>query len=297
MDGFMAFNLQDAITVLNLQDIVTVDRLLSFGMRVLVVFILLVLISVIINVLKNNLLRKAKTKKQSSNIRLMSQLFRYSLYLIIILFAALSYSNAWSEFGVFLGFISAAIGFALQKPMTGIAAWIMVVTKRPFDIGDRIIVGDVKGDVIDINLTHVHVMEIGGLIGGEESSGRVVMVPNWMLFEKNIINYTLNNDFVLDNVVVNVTYESNLDHAIEIADLAARKYLAGIISTSPGNPRIRLEFQASGVDINIKYFSPARQLNEYSTKITKELFDRIRDSGDVEIAYPHTEVVFRKKKE
>jgi small-conductance mechanosensitive channel len=288
MDGFMAFNLQDAITVLNLQDIVTVDRLLSFGMRVLVVFILLVLISVIINVLKNNLLRKAKTKKQSSNIRLMSQLFRYSLYLIIILFAALSYSNAWSEFGVFLGFISAAIGFALQKPMTGIAAWIMVVTKRPFDIGDRIIVGDVKGDVIDINLTHVHVMEIGGLIGGEESSGRVVMVPNWMLFEKNIINYTLNNDFVLDNVVVNVTYESNLDHAIEIADLAARKYLAGIISTSPGNPRIRLEFQASGVDINIKYFSPARQLNEYSTKNNKELFDQIRDSVDVEIDYQHT---------
>ncbi|MEZ5336258.1 MAG: mechanosensitive ion channel [Methanolobus sp.] len=287
----MASILQDIL------DFVDLGTLLSIGSRLLVVIALLVLISVVVEMLKNNLLRKAKTKKQSSNITLMSQLFKYSLYLIIVLFSALTYSGAWSEFGVFLGLLSAAIGFALQKPMTGIAAWIMVVTKRPFDIGDRIIVGDIKGDVVDINLTHVHVMEIGGLLGDEESSGRVIMVPNWLLFEKNIINYTANNDFVLHSVIVNVTYESNLDHAMEIADLSARKYLAGIIGTSPGSPKIRVNFQPSGIDVQVKYFSPARQLHEYSSKITKEIFDKVRASDDVEIAYPHTEVVFRRKAE
>jgi small-conductance mechanosensitive channel len=191
--------------------------------------------------------------------------------------------------------LSAAIGFALQQPITGVAAWIMIVTKRPFDIGDRIIIGDVKGDVVDFNLTHVHVMEIGGLISDEENSGRIIMVPNWMLFEKNIINYTSNNDFVLHSVTVNVTYESNLDRAIEIADFSARKFLAGTISTSPGVPKVRVDFQASGIDVQVKYFSPARQLHEYSSKITKEIFDRVNDADDVEIAYPHTEVVFRKK--
>ena len=279
---------------LNLQDII--DKLLDISAIVIVVILLLVLLSIFIKLLKKKLLLKAKTKKQRTNINIISQIFRYSISLLILFFAVLTYSGAWSGFGVFLGLLSAAIGFALQKPITGIAAWVLVVTKRPFDIGDRIIVGDVKGDVIDINLTHVHVMEIGGLIGGEENSGRMVMVPNWMLFEKNIINYTSNNDFVLDSVIVNVTYESNLDHAIEIADLAARKFLAGIISTSPGIPHIKLEFQASGIDLHIKYFSPARQLNEYSTKITKEIFDRIKVADDVEIAYPHTEVVFHKKK-
>ena len=282
---------------LNLQGILDVNTLLSVGITILVVILLLALLTIFVDILKNNLLIKAKTKKQRSNIKIFSQIFRYFFSLLIVFFAVLSFSGAWSGFGVFLGLLSAAIGFALQKPITGIAAWVMVVTKRPFDIGDRIIVGDVKGDVIDINLTHVHVMEVGGLIGDEENSGRMVMVPNWMLFEKNIINYTSNNDFVLDSVIVNVTYESNLDHAIEIADLSARKFLAGIISTSPGSPHIKLEFQASGIDVHIKYFSPARQLNEYSTKITKEIFDRIRVSDDVEIAYPHTEVVFRKKKE
>jgi len=280
-----------------LQGMIDLEKLLSLGITILVVGFLLVALSVFINVLNTNLLRKAKTKKQSSSIRIMSQILRYSLSLLIILFAILSYSGAWSGFGVFLGLLSAAIGFALQKPITGVAAWVMVVTKRPFDIGDRIILGDVKGDVVDLNLTHVHVMEIGGLLGDEENSGRVIMIPNWMLFEKTIINYTSNNDFVLHSVIVNVTYESNLDRAMEIADLSARKYLAGVIGTSPGSPRVRVDFQPSGIDVQVKYFSPARQLHEFSSKITKEIFDRISACDDVEIAYPHTEVVFRRKAE
>nr|WP_321497913.1 mechanosensitive ion channel domain-containing protein [uncultured Methanolobus sp.] len=279
-----------------LQDILdNVDLWVTAGINVLVVLFLLLLINVFFTILRTNLMKKAKTKKQRSNIRIFGQLSRYTLSLLIIILAILSSSGAWSSFGVFLGLLSAAVGFALQQPITGVAAWIMVVTKRPFDIGDRIIIGDVKGDVVDFNLTHVHVMEIGGLISDEENSGRIIMVPNWMLFEKNIINYTSNNDFVLHSVTVNVTYESNLDRAIEIADLSARKFLAGTISTSPGAPKVRVDFQASGIDVQVKYFSPARQLHEYSSKITKEIFDRINDTDDVEIAYPHTEVVFRKK--
>lgn len=279
-----------------LQDILdNVDLWVDTVINVLIVLFLLLLINVFFSILRTNLMKKAKTKKQRSNIRIFGQLSRYTLSLLVIILAILTTSGAWSSFGVFLGLLSAAIGFALQQPITGVAAWIMVVTKRPFDIGDRIIIGDVKGDVVDFNLTHVHVMEIGGLITDEENSGRIIMVPNWMLFEKNIINYTSNNDFVLHSVIVNVTYESNLDRAIEIADLSARKFLAGTISTSPGAPKVRVDFQASGIDVQVKYFSPARQLHEYSSKITKEIFDRINDADDVEIAYPHTEVVFRKK--
>jgi small-conductance mechanosensitive channel len=279
-----------------LQDILdNVDQWADSLINIFVVLFILLLINVFFTILRTNLMKKAKTKKQRSNIRIFGQFSRYTLSLLVIILAILTTSGAWSSFGVFLGLLSAAIGFALQQPITGVAAWIMIVTKRPFDIGDRIIIGDVKGDVVDFNLTHVHVMEIGGLISDEENSGRIIMVPNWMLFEKNIINYTSNNDFVLHSVTVNVTYESNLDRAIEIADFSARKFLAGTISTSPGVPKVRVDFQASGIDVQVKYFSPARQLHEYSSKITKEIFDRVNDADDVEIAYPHTEVVFRKK--
>jgi small-conductance mechanosensitive channel len=279
----------------DLQQMLDTGKLLSVGFTALIVIFLLIALNVLFNLLRPNLINMGRSKKQRSNIKIFIQIFRYSISLLIVLFAVLSYSGAWSGVGLFLGLLSAAIGFALQKPITGVAAWLMVVTKRPFDIGDRVIIGDVKGDIADINLTHIHLMEVGGLTGDEETSGRIIMVPNWMLFEKNVIDYTLNNDFVLDSVIVNVTYESNLDRAMEIADLCARKYLAGMISTSPAAPKVRVDFQPSGIDVQVKYFSPARQLHEYSSKITKEIFDRISASDDVEIAYPHTEVVFRRK--
>ncbi len=57
-----------------------------------------------------------------------------------------------------------------------------------------------------------------------------------------------------------MTYESNIDHAMEIVDLSARKFLAGLISKSPSNPKVRIDFRASGIDVHVKYFSSARKL-------------------------------------
>ncbi|KXS43875.1 MAG: small-conductance mechanosensitive channel [Methanolobus sp. T82-4] len=276
-------------------DILNFDSIISLAVKTLAVIFLIVIFNSFLGIITQSLLRKAKTKKQISNVEIFSQIFKYIFILLVVVFAVLSYSGAWSGFGIFLGLLSAAIGFALQKPITGIAAWMMVVAKRPFDIGDRILLGDIKGDVTDITLTHIHIAEIGGIIDGEESSGRIVLVPNSLMFEKNIINYTYNHDFVFDSVITTVTYESNLDHAIEIVKESARTKLGKFIARSPSEPRIRLDFMPSGIDVQVKYFSPSRELHEYSSRITKEIFDRINEAPDVEIAYPHTEVVFRRK--
>ncbi len=112
---------------------------------------------------------------------------------------------SWTALGLGVGLLSVAIGWALQRPITGMAAWFMIVVKRPFEIGDRVTIGAVKGDVVDITLTHIYINEIGGLVPSEENSGRTIMIPNSVLFEQNIINYTLQNEFVLDQVVTMVT--------------------------------------------------------------------------------------------
>ncbi len=64
-----------------------------------------------------------KTKKQRSNIKMVVQIFRYCISLFIILLAILYYAEAWTGLGLFLVLLSAAIGFTLQKPITGMAAW------------------------------------------------------------------------------------------------------------------------------------------------------------------------------
>ncbi len=181
--------------------------LLRLFIAVLVTFLVL---SLILSLLKKKLLIKAKTKKQKSNILLFINMVKYVFILIFLIVLAFSYSGSWAELGLVAGLLTAAAGLALSKPLSGIVAWLVMVTKRPFEIGDRIMIGDVKGDVKDITLTHILLDEVGGTIDGEERSGRTVIVPNSTLFEEKIINYTAHDDFILDEINTLVTYESNL---------------------------------------------------------------------------------------
>jgi len=179
----------------------------------------------IMSFIKRFLLKYAKSKKQISNVKIFSKVVTYTFLLILIILAIISLGGSFTGVGIWIGLLSAALGWALQKPITGIAAWIMVVVKRPFVIGDRVIIGSVRGDVVDISLTHIYLSEIGGIVGGEENSGRIILVPNSILFEQNIINYTSKDEFILDQVAVTVTYESNLDKAVDIIKKVSERVL------------------------------------------------------------------------
>ncbi|MBN1377027.1 mechanosensitive ion channel family protein [Candidatus Woesearchaeota archaeon] len=265
-------------------------------LRTLIIIVLLIIFfGIILNFIKKRLLSKAKTKKQISNIQIFSQMAKYIFILIVLLSAIFSYSGSWSGLGLSVGLLSAALGWALQKPITGIAAWMMIVMRRNFEIGDRIIIGTVKGDVIDITLTHVYIKEVGGIVAGEERSGRIIMIPNSILFEQNIINYTSKYELILDQVPVTVTYESNMDKAINIALKAAKKHTTSFIEKSNKEPYVRTYFEPYGMRVSVRYLVDAKRLQEFSSLITKEIYDRIKETKDVEIAYPHTEILFKDK--
>lgn len=262
---------------------------------IIIIIIIFILSNLIINFVSRRLLKDAKTKKQISNIEIFSRVLKYGLFLILVIIGIFSYAGSWTGLGIGIGLFSAALGWALQKPITGIAAWIMLVIKRPFEIGDRIIVGNMRGDVIDISLTHIYLHEIGGLVPSEENSGRTIMVPNSILFEQNIINYTSQDEYILDQVVVAITYESNLEKAKKLVFEAAKKHTAEFFNKTKREPYIRTYFQANGINVHVRYFAPVKRLQEVSSNVTEGVFKAIIKTKDVEIAYPHTEILYRKK--
>ena len=278
-----------------LQPINGLSQYIPLLRALITVAVVFLIFSLILGLIKKNLLKKVKRKKQISNIEIFSRVLKYLFFIILIILAFSSYYGSFTSFSIWIGLFSAALGWALQKPITGIAGWIMVVTKRPFEIGDRVIIGTVRGDVVDMTLTHIYLKEIGGLVAGEENSGRVILVPNSTLFEQNIINYTQQDEYILDQVVTLVTYESNLDKAIKIALESAKKHTKEFIAITKNDPYVRTFFNPSGINVHVRYYAPAKRVQEFSSAITKEIFDRIRKAKDVEIAYPHTEVLFRKK--
>jgi len=250
--------------------------------------------SLLLSIAKKSLLRLARTKRQISNVEIFSTAVKYVFLVILALSILFYYSGSWTGLGLTLGLFSAAIGFALQKPISGIAAWIMVVTRRPFEIGDRISIGEYKGDVRDISLMHITLKEIGGIVPSEENSGRMILVPNSLLFEQNIINYTQQDEFILDQVMVSITYESNLEKAVEICKRAAKKETKQFYDHVKKEPYVRNYFQASGINLYVRFFVPAKRMQEFSSNITTGIYKAFKKTKEVQFAYPHTEVIIKK---
>ncbi len=262
---------------------------------VLTFLVALFIYIIVKNLLRQTLRKRVKSKRMTHNITIFINILTYSFVFITILFITLSITGDLLSIGITAGLLTAALGWALQRPITGIAAWIMVVFAKPFEIGDRIIIGGVKGDVVNITLTHIYLKEFGGTVGGEETSGRVIMIPNSVLFEKDVINYTFQDDYILDEISVSVTYESEIEKAKTICINAAKKITKDFLERAPRHPYLRLNFQPSGVDIRVRYYTPAGKRQEYNSNITEEILKDITKTKGVEIAYPHSEILFRKK--
>ena len=263
-------------------------------MTVLVVVAAYVIFRVFAGVTKRNLLKLAKTKKQISNVEMLFSVIKYIFVFFLLLAAMFYYAGSWEGLGLTLGLFSAAIGFALQKPISGIAAWMMVVTRRPFEIGDRVVIGSVSGDVKDVSLTHVSLKEIGGTIPSEENSGRIILVPNSLLFEQNVVNYTQQGDYVLDQISYTITYGSDLDKAIKISIEAAKEVSERLGGHPKTEPFVRSYFQASGMDLYVRFFVPAKRRQEFTSELSREIFHQVRKDKSVEFAFPHTQVLLDK---
>ena len=151
-----------------------------------------------------------------SNVSVFLDLLKYIFALFFILIIVFAYYTSWGEIGFVAGLLTVAVGWVLQKPISGIFAWILIITRRPFRIGDRIIINNTKGDVNDIFLTHIFLDEVGGTIDGEEGFGRTIIIPTSSIFETEVINFTEKDDYIFDEVNVSITYERDLKEAEKI---------------------------------------------------------------------------------
>ncbi len=265
----------------------------------MIILISYIILKIILTFIKRYLLRKVKSKKQASNVTVFLDLLKYLFAFFFIIIVVFSYYNSWGELSFIAGLLTIALGWALQKPITGVVGWLVIITRKPFRIGDRVIIMNTLGIVSDISLTHIMLDEVGGTIDGEEESGRTVMIPTSIIFEEQLINYTERDEYILDEVKVSITYESNLAEAEDILKSSVKKIMFGFWDKFPKriekSPHTRILFKDSGVEVIVRYHTIAYQRNRISTDIRREIHKAITQSKNVEFAYPHTEVLFREK--
>ncbi|OHD74788.1 MAG: hypothetical protein A2177_15490 [Spirochaetes bacterium RBG_13_68_11] len=214
----------------------------------------------------------------------------------LITWIAVVLIGAWalgrlSSFGtVFSLFGGMVIGWSLQAPVSGFAAWIMVSLKRPFRPGDRIQFPklELTGDLLDVGAMYTTLDQVGGSIGSEEAVGRTILVPNAMLFDEVVINYTVGQarPYMLDEVVVRITYDSNWDTAEKILIGAAREITGDIIAETGVQPYIRSDLYDYGVYLQLRYQTHVNGRAEIAYRIQKRIFEEIQRDPTVDIAIP-----------
>lgn len=120
------------------------------------------------------------------------------------------------DLSVALGILAAGLAFALQEIIGSFAGWLTIISGRPFSVGDRIEISNIRGDVVDVGILRTTLMEIGNWLKGNQNTGRIVTISNAFIFKEPLFNYSAYLSFVWDEITLPVTYESDWRKAMAI---------------------------------------------------------------------------------
>ncbi|MEZ6022999.1 MAG: mechanosensitive ion channel [Hyphomonadaceae bacterium] len=134
--------------------------------------------------------------------------------------------------GVFLGVAGAGVAFALQEVIASIAGWLAILGGGFYRTGDRVMLGGIKGDVIEIGVLRTTLMEIGEWVEGDNYSGRIVRIANSFVFKEPVFNYSADFHFVWEELKLPIRYGSDIERAEAIVLDAVRAELGEIGESS-----------------------------------------------------------------
>jgi small-conductance mechanosensitive channel len=112
-----------------------------------------------------------------------------------------------------LGLLSLILGFALQTPITSLLAWIYILIRRPYRVGDRIRIGEATGDVIDVSYLDTTLWEFGGeYLSTDHPSGRLIKFPNSNVLTTPVYNYSWPLfPYIWNEIKFHIAYDSDLE--------------------------------------------------------------------------------------
>lgn len=230
------------------------------------------------------------------------KLTTYAATLVVMLAMAWIWLDAFTNFATYLAVVSAGLAIALADVLKNMAGWGYIVVRRPFRVGDRIEIDGTKGDVLDVRLFRFTVAEIGNWVDAEQATGRLVHIPNALLFSHQVANYTEGFEFLWHEVPLLLTFESDwrageemlLRVVKEVApDIEAR---AGVrireaarsyqIKLGVLTPTVYLTVKDSGVLLTARFLVNARTRRSIEQTLWRRLLAELEADSTLELAYP-----------
>ena len=226
----------------------------------------------------------------------------YTIYLLAMISLALIWSNHFGDIATFLGLLSAGLAIAFQEPIVNIAGWYYILVQKPFKVGDRIEVEGQIGDVIGINLFQFTINEVGNWVSDDQSTGRIIHIPNLKVFKTFIANYHAGLEFIWNEIAVMVTFESDwkkaktqlqliLDHHAPKVTEEVKKNLEEasgqyMIYFNKTTPIVYTTVADSGVVLTMRYLCEPKKRRSTTCEIWEQVLELFAANKDLDFAYP-----------
>lgn len=245
--------------------------------------------------------------KKTDNVKIRYQWkrsFSLTLPIIGIFLIGAIWLPAMEQFGAFFGLLTAGLAIALKDPLTNLAGWIFILSRKPFVVGDRVQIGPHTGDIIDIRLFQFTMLEIGNWVDADQSTGRIIHLPNGKVFLEPQANYSSGFEYIWNEVKVNLTFESDWEQAkviledtiikhAENVDLKAKKEILEasknyMIYYKHLTPIVYTKVMEFGIQLTIRYLCNPRKRRGSENDIWQSILKQFKEHRDIQFAYPTT---------
>ncbi len=261
-----------------------------------------VIIIALLVLLRFVIIRVVYSKVQSTELRYKwRKNVTYALVFIGFLLVGRTWFEGIRSLATFLGLLSAGLAIALRGPVTDVAGWIFLIWRQPFDVGDRIQIGDHKGDVIDVRVFKFTILEIGNWVHADQSTGRVIHIPNHYVFSQTVANYTSDFEFIWNEIEVVFTFESNWKKAEEILKKITTDHLEDYVVDAEKQirratksylihyrnltPIVYTDVVDDGIRLTIRHLSNPRKRRGINQMIWRDILEAVDQESDLDFAY------------
>ncbi|MGZ2411338.1 small-conductance mechanosensitive channel [Sphingomonas sp. F9_3S_D5_B_2] len=209
-----------------------------------------------------------------------------------------------------LGLVGAGVAFALQRVITAVAGYFVILRGKNFNVGDRIVMGGVRGDVLDLSFMQTRIMEMGQSpkeqgdapsmwIRSRQFTGRIVTVTNDKIFDEPVYNYTRDFPYIWDEINLPVKYGDDSNRVEQILLASARRHAltheqigdkevhrlkdAFGIDIGDVDPRVYWRMTDNWLELTVRFLAPDHGIRPIKDAMSREILAGLNDAK-IEIA-------------
>jgi small-conductance mechanosensitive channel len=216
-------------------------------------------------------------------------------YFTILLFVTILFEDRLGRLSFAVGIAGAGVAVALQDVVASLAGAFAIGFSRLYTAGDRVQIGDTRGDVIDVGLLRTTLIEIGNWVSRDLYSGRLVLMPNSMVLKGPVFNYSQGFGFIWDEIKVVLTTSSDCQFAREMLLRVANQSVGGFLveaqtswktvsenyqNANPSlEPTVALVVNSGSLEFTVDYVVDYTQRSAMKDRLFTKIVEEVANSG------------------